>query len=575
MIVHRYSEYHEPEKPPFTVEDVIKAITEMMMRASMSFQEALQHLMRQGLSFRSFLQINGLDELIDKLVSQLEELKQKERERWDVNSLVEKKSKETQALQDELSKLLKQAKAGDAEGMLRQMLKDKNLYGLYKLKWMLTRKLGDKQAGKVEDQLEKLTRALEPLLSVQDLAKQQAFTGEEPISLPQALSLKERLEAIDQLMADLRTALENGDLESVNQKALEQMLGQAAAQAFGDKKDEIMSQFEQAMEGTGLVERDEDGLFKLTPGAARKLGEYFLSSVFSLLKSDGVGKHAATLAGEGAVETVSTRPLQYGDSITHIDMSGTFMNALVREGPGFPIKVRYDDFMVHETKGAARTAVVMMLDMSGSMARFGRFYNARKIAMALDALIRSQYPDDRLHFVGFYTMAKRYQIGDILNLQPKPVTFGGSTVRLRLDMSQPNALKGKRVPEYFTNIQKGLELSRLLLANEDTTNKSIIMITDGAPTAYYEGSFLNLCYPPDDRTFAVTLREVEKCTQDKIVISTFMMASDWDFGYHGEGEFLSKLVKLNKGRVFYPKPDSLTQYVMVDFLSEKRKLLQI
>lgn len=575
MIIHRYSEYHEPEKPPFTVEDVIKAVTDLMMRASMSFQEALQHLMRQGMPFRSFLQINGLDELIDKLIGQLNDLKAQDEKRYDVNGLVDTKKRDLDRMQDELSKLLRGMGAQDAEKALRQMLKDKNLYQLHKLKWALARRVGERQADKLESQLEKLIRAMEPLMGLQDLADGHDFSGQEPINLPQAGRLKERFDAIDRLIEELKKALENGDLESINQQVLEQMLGQAAAQEFGDKKDEIMSQFEQAMEGTGMVERDEDGLWKLTPGAARKLGEYFLQSVFSLLRSDGVGKHAATRAGEGAVEMVSTRPLEYGDSVTHVDMSGTFMNALIREGPGLPIRVRHDDFMVHETKGAARSAIVMMLDMSGSMARFGRFYNARKIALALDALIRSQYPDDRLYFVGFYTMARQYKIGDILTLNPKPVTFAGSTVRLKVDMSRPDALKGRRVPEYFTNIQKGLELSRLLLAHEDTQNKSIIMISDGAPTAYYEGQFLNLTYPPDEKTFGVTLREVEKCTQDGIVISTFMMANDWDFGYYGEGEFLSRMVKLNQGRVFYPKPDSLTQYVMVDFLHEKRKLLQI
>jgi uncharacterized protein with von Willebrand factor type A (vWA) domain len=131
------------------------------------------------------------------------------------------------------------------------------------------------------------------------------------------------------------------------------------------------------------------------------------------------------------------------------------------------------------------------------------------------------------------------------------------------------------IPEHFTNLQKGLELARVLLANSDTKNKSILLITDGAPTAFYEGSFLYLTYPPNERTYQRTLREVKMVTDENITINTFMMGNEYDTGYFGEGEFLEKMHRVNKGRLIYPAPDKLTQYVLKDYLDHKNKIIQI
>jgi len=131
------------------------------------------------------------------------------------------------------------------------------------------------------------------------------------------------------------------------------------------------------------------------------------------------------------------------------------------------------------------------------------------------------------------------------------------------------------IPEHFTNLQKGLELARVLLANSDTKNKSILLITDGAPTAFYEDSFLYLTYPPNERTYQRTLREVKMVTDENITINTFMMGNEVDMGYFGEAEFLEQMHQLNKGRLIYPAPDKLTQYVLKDYLDHRNKIIQI
>jgi uncharacterized protein with von Willebrand factor type A (vWA) domain len=232
--------------------------------------------------------------------------------------------------------------------------------------------------------------------------------------------------------------------------------------------------------------------------------------------------------------------------------------------------------VVHQTKGAASTAIVMMIDQSGSMSRFGRFYNTKKLALALDALIRTEYPEDKLYFVTFSTFARQVSVGAIPELAPKPVTVMGGAVNMRIDFSKEVDKRSKDlIPEHFTNLQKGLELSRVLLANSDTKNKSILLITDGAPTAFYEGSFLYLTYPPNERTYQRTLREVKMVTDENITINTFMMGNEYDTGYFGEDEFLEKMHKVNKGRLIYPAPDKLTQYVLRDYLDGKNKIIQI
>ena len=133
----------------------------------------------------------------------------------------------------------------------------------------------------------------------------------------------------------------------------------------------------------------------------------------------------------------------------------------------------------------------------------------------------------------------------------------------------------RHVPRYFTNLQKGLELARRILSAEAGRNKEIILITDGAPTAYYEGQYLNLTYPPEEKTFNATLREARACSEAGVVINTFMLGSDYDTGYYGEAGFMDRMLRINKGRLFHPQPESLTQYVLIDYVANKRKLIEI
>lgn len=585
MILHEYGEWHEPERAPFTVEDVIRAIQEVMLRASVSFDQALRMLLRQGLPLNAFLQVNGLDRIIGDLIEKLENLKERDRESHDLERWLRAESDDLRRMADEVERDLQDdAPAQDTFRQIRRSGETRHravpladLQRLLRLGWRLA-EAGSRPrgGGPMADRLEHYGDRLQRLRPLEAFHEREKFRGTQPVDASDARRLEERFQAIDRLKEELREALENGNLLHIDAERVRELLGREASEAFGQKRDELLARFDEALEKTGQVTQ-EDGIYKLTPAAARKLGSAFLTQVFSLLKTDGMGKHAATEGGsEGSTESVRTRPWEFGDSLAHLDLPSSMVNALVREGAGLPIRMRADDFEVHQTVGMARTALAVLIDMSGSMERMGRFYNAKKVALALDALVRAQFPEDRVFFIGFGTFARQYKVGDILSLAPFPVTMFGAHVRLTVDFDAlSDATRRRGIPRYFTNTQKALELARRLLSREESANRHVILITDGVPTAYYLGPRLKLTYPPEHQTFHETLREVRACTDAGITINTFMLTSDWEFDYHGEREFVEKMVAINGGRMFYPSPDSLTKYVLVDYIHHKKQMFAL
>ena len=582
MITHDYSEWHEPEKPPFTVEELINAVKELMMQYHVSFDEALKHLQEKGIPYNQFLKVGGLDELIQGYLDELDRQKQEILEGHRLDDLLNKLEQEIRRKSAELEQNISKLKDKNLSDRLKEGLEQRNPSLLYTMDWQLSRL----QKGKTDEarrQLQELIQQIQQMNSLSELFEEHPFTGQKSLTPAEAERLKERLKMLEELEDQLMDALEYGDLFNMDLDQLKEMLGEEAAQAFDAKRDELRRQFTEALKATGDVDYDEDTeIYKITPGAARKIGEKALKEVFSRLFTDGIGRHHATYTGDGNVEMTVTKPYEFGDSLTSLDLPSSLLNSAIRQAsaPGGNqtgrIQIDSRDFMVHQTKGAASTAIVMMIDQSGSMSRFGRFYNTKKLALALDALIRTEYPEDKLYFVTFSTFAKQVSVGSIPELAPKPVTVMGGAVNMRIDFSKEVDKRSRDlIPEHFTNLQKGLELSRVLLANSDTKNKSILLITDGAPTAFYEDSFLYLTYPPNERTYQRTLREVKMVTDENITINTFMMGNEYDTGYFGEGEFLEKMHKVNKGRLIYPAPDKLTQYVLRDYLDGKNKIIQI
>jgi uncharacterized protein with von Willebrand factor type A (vWA) domain len=253
-----------------------------------------------------------------------------------------------------------------------------------------------------------------------------------------------------------------------------------------------------------------------------------------------------------------------------MDIPGSMINAMIRHGPGLPIRVGPDDIEIHRTRNTPKCATAVLLDMSGSMRYDGLYVNVKRMALALDGLIRREYPGDWLQFVEVATFAKLRQPGEIVLLLPKPVTMFDAVVRLRADMSDER-INEMQIPPHFTNIQHGLHLARQTLAAQDTPNRQIIVITDGLPTAHFEGQELYLLYPPDPRTEEATMREGRLCRREGITINVFLLQSWWQSSE--DVQFAHRLAESTAGRVFFTAGKDLDRYVVWDYLKRRREIL--
>jgi len=382
-------------------------------------------------------------------------------------------------------------------------------------------------------ELARLGALMESMLPPSAMTERYPFGGEEPLGMQEAMGLMERLQGIDRLEAQL----ERGSfrLDSVDKGLAEQLLGPEARQSLDQ-----MSQVTDLLEKGGFVERRGRGL-ELTPKGMRRIGQNALRSIFEKLKKSQVGQHQISMQGIGTEAGEDLKDYEYGDPFI-IDLKETLFNALQRNGRGVPVKMEPEDFVVRKTDHASQACTVLMVDMSRSMFLRGCFLAAKKVAMALDALIRTQYPRDKLYIVGFSNQA----------VELKPEALAQLTLNDYV---------------YGTNMQHGLQLARSLLARH-RGNKQIIMVTDGEPTAHLDQGRVYFAYPPSFKTIQETLKEVQRCTRDRILINTFML----ERGPHLT-EFVNRVTKLNRGRAFFVQPENLGEYILVDYLkgrSQKR-----
>jgi uncharacterized protein with von Willebrand factor type A (vWA) domain len=253
-----------------------------------------------------------------------------------------------------------------------------------------------------------------------------------------------------------------------------------------------------------------------------------------------------------------------------MDIPSSMVNALLRSGPGLPVRMTPDDIVIHKTKVNPKAATCVLLDMSGSMRYDGMYVNVKRMGLALDGLIRSEYPGDFLQFIEMFTFAKPRHIAEVPHLMPKPVTIFSPVVRLKVDMSNPDASE-LRVHPHFTNIQHALQTARRFLANADTPNKQVVLITDGLPTAHFEGSMLFMLYPPDPRTEEATMREAMLCAREGITINIFLIQS-WNQS-HEDLQFAYRLAETTKGRVIFTAGKDLDRYVVWDYLQRKKQIV--
>ncbi|AMV40041.1 VWA domain-containing protein [Planctomyces sp. SH-PL62] len=336
--------------------------------------------------------------------------------------------------------------------------------------------------------------------------------------------------------------------------------GEDVLRNLDDVDDDDLPEVVEMIQKEGLIERDEEGRWSVTPRGLRKIQDKSLHELFLTFNRDALGRHETQQKGEGTVSLEDTRPYVFGDPLANIDMHQTLKNAYTRQGGGVPIHLTPDDYVVHETEYQTRCATAVLIDMSGSMGRYGKYYTTKKVALALQAMVRSQYPQDSIQMIGFYTFANKMNERELLNSAPKPVSMFDSRIHLRFDMDQP---KG-RVPQHFTNIHAGLRLARNHLIRQPAGNKQIIVITDGEPTAHIEGREVVLIYPPAEKTAAHTLAEARRCAAAGIRISSYALIED--YFYLGLVNFVQEMARVSNGVAAYCSAEDLGKFVFESFV---------
>jgi Ca-activated chloride channel family protein len=342
-------------------------------------------------------------------------------------------------------------------------------------------------------------------------------------------------------------------------KAIEKMLQ--------DPKDEQQSEMLEQMLEDGMLDKDGKGKLRLTPKAVGRMQQRALMEVFANLREGQRDGHEKVTPGSGGERVEGTKPYQYGDPVSELDLHATLRNALSRHGlPEGKGRIRFDerDLELHQHEGVTSCSTVVLLDMSGSMMRYGRFHSAKKVAMAMQALVRGKFPLDSIDFVGFYSGAHRIPEVMVPLTMPKPVTVYDYQVRLKVPIP-----KLDHAPQHFTNLHMGLQMARRILRKRTSENKQIFIITDGQPTAHVEGDFVYLLYPPDPKSTVATLKEAVLATKEGCRISTFALIEDyWGMEWVG---FVDQLTKLTKGVAFYTSSGELANCVMESYLSGRKK----
>jgi uncharacterized protein with von Willebrand factor type A (vWA) domain len=556
-VIHTYQRYDptrfpSPTQPPPDL--VSPAMEHMLMygeRRELT-EEELARAIRIDPS-----QIAGLGPSIEALLAMLEERKRKILAKYETRKARQRAhvAFHTAAAETKPPKKLRE--------QFHRAVRSEQLRDLERL-WYATGNDQSPFAGTLVSLVEKLGDKYQ----IDELAAKYEFTGQEPMTVPQALAVKEELEKIDELIKQLKEARKTAQIGIIDMDLLGEFAEPGDIDQLSALQQQVQDYLREMAEQQGL-EQSAKG-FRLTPKAYRLFQGKLLERLFSQLAPSRTGRHQGPILGEGAVELQTTKDYEFGDSITNLDIPGTFINALVRQGPSLPVRFRQDDIQVHRTRNSPKCATCVLMDMSGSMRYDGQYINVKRMALALEGLIRSEYPGDWIRFIEVYSFAKLVEPGRIVNVMPKPVTLYDPVVRLRADMSRDDVSE-QQVPPHFTNLQHGLSLARKLLSTQDTPNRQVILITDGLPTAHFEGEMLYLLYPADPRTEAATMREGSLCQREGITINMFLLPS-WSQSEE-DVRFAFKLAESTKGRVFFTAGHDLDRYVVWDYLARRRDLV--
>lgn len=558
-IVHTYQKYDpakfpSPNTPP---PDLVSPAFEHALMYG-QYRELTEEELARAVELDPS-QIAGLGPSIDFLRALLEERKRKILEKYETRTVQTKANKQF----DRMARSAQPPK--QLRGIYKKAIDDQQIYLLERIYYQV----GD-DTDRFAGQLVQVVESLSDKYQVDELAATYEFVGNESMTIPRALEIKEELEKIDELLKQLEEAAKTAQIGIIDMEQLSQFASTEDMASLEEMRHQIENLVRELAERQGLDRDQATGAFRLTPQAYKLFQGRLLERIFSHLQPGRSGRHTGRIIGEGSVELPQTKQYEFGDSLANMDTTQTVINALLRDPTASPIRLKTADIEVHRTRNSPKCGTVVIMDMSGSMRYDGQYMNVKRMALALQGLITSQYPGDFLRFVEMYTFAKLRSASEIVELMPKPVTIHEPWVRLRADMSRDD-ISEQQIHPHFTNIQHALRLARQNLATVDTANKQIILITDGLPTAHFEESMLYMLYPPDKKTEDATMREGALCQRDGIVINMFLVPS-WSQSEE-DIRFAYRLAERTRGRVFFTSGKDLDRCVVWDYIDRKREIL--
>jgi uncharacterized protein with von Willebrand factor type A (vWA) domain len=540
MKVWRYSRWDGTQSEfKLDAERALEAVSDLLMEG-LDLDQALEWMRQQGfeLAGQQF-RVMGVEELLEELEREAQSLQ----ERYRLDSA-------TEELERRLESILRREEAAQREryglesARLNQFLERRHAEPgslSERIERFRDHEFADEEAG---EEYQQLLAELERLKALENFLRQRGpeFRGSETADYETAQQIREQLEALERL----RQSLASGQFESLSLDELRELLSENAARSIV-----LLRDLESTLEQAGYV-RPRGGRLELTPRAIRKLGANALAEVYGALKKSRPGGHETAERGVALPRPDETRSFEFGDPL-HLDIVRTLLAALRRRAlaapraeASLPIELELDDFQIRESDYTTQTTTVLLLDMSWSMSWAGRFPAAKRVALALDHVIRTRFPRDHFFVVGFSTRARELRIGEL----PEAAW----------DMGDP-----------FTNLQEGLMLAERLIAKHPSASPQVLVITDGQPTAYFMGKELRVEWPMgfagiSPRAAEETLRQVRRITQRGVTINTFML----DRAPELVG-FVERMTRLNRGRAFYTAPSELGSFLMVDYLAGRKK----
>jgi uncharacterized protein with von Willebrand factor type A (vWA) domain len=359
------------------------------------------------------------------------------------------------------------------------------------------------------------------------------FRGEQPMDMQQAMQAMAEMGQLNDMEAMMRQAASPAQLSEVDLDKVRDLLGDSAAKSL-----QKLAEMTKVLEEAGLI-NNKEGRLEVTPRGLRAIGNNALREMFNKLSKDKLGQHRIPREGSGHERTYDSKPYEFGDPF-RLDLQKTIRNAISRQGSGTPVRLSPEDFEIERTEHTTQASTVLLLDLSFSMVQADRFVPAKKVAIAMHSLISSQFPRDFLSIIGF------------------------SSIAYPIRPDQLPEVSWDR--EYGTNMHHAFALARKQLAGKAGT-KQIIMITDGEPTSHItpEG-YPVFTYPYIQESVELAMREVMRLTKEGITLNSFVLDANGSLR-----QIIEQMAEINKGRAFFTSADTLGDYVLVDFLENRRR----